>query len=787
MRFKFIFILGTSFMAVAAAQAQTVPSAQDTSSATDAPSDEIVVTAQKRSESVNKVGLSIQAFSGDTLKNAGITTTSDLTQIVSGFTFSRSNANTPIYTLRGVGFQTPNLSSTSPVGVYVDENAYAYPYMANGPTFDIERVEVLKGPQGTLYGRNTTGGLINFITAKPTETLGAGATVELGNYETYNFEAYANLPITDTLALRVSGRDENSDKGWQHSRTRDERLGKKDRAAARATLLWQPDADLKVSLGASYWQDKSDTIAPQAVGTDPSRPATVSPTLASAIHTDWKGNEADFDAPEAGKPSFRTNSYFYSINGRIDYKLTPEISIVSLTNYNRVRRRDFNDLDGTPTEVLAYGSNGHINSISQELRLTGDTARLHWVVGGFYAHDSIADDQLGYYGDSSTVRTLRAVAAGIPQTTYTPAQIANGFRNFVNVTRQKVRSVSVLGNVEWKVADRLSLIGGLRYTDDHTDFQGCSQDYNGNTIPIWNTAVAALTRSNTHVGVNQCLTYNASFTANTFSHQVLHENNVAGRAGVNFQVNPATLLYASVSRGFKSGAFPVLPANVETQFFPAKQEEVTAYEAGIKAGLFDRALQLNASGFYYDYRNKQLFGNILDSVFRVLSRIVNVPKSEVYGGELELSYRVSPALRVQGSASYVHAEITDFVGISKGGTVQDFAGDTFPNTPKWQLNGLASYDQPINGKLGLFATAGASYRSEATGAIGVDDQYRIKPYTLVNATLGLRTLNDRIRAGLYVRNLFNTYYWNTTDRAVDTIIRVPGMPRTLGLTVSYKY
>ena len=164
----------------------------------DVASGEIIVTAQKRSERIDRVPLSIQAFSGETLREAGITDTSGLIQLTPGLSYAKSSANTPIYTLRGIGFNTPNLSSTSPVGVYYDEVAYAYPFMANGPLYDIERVEVLKGPQGTLYGRNTTGGLINFIPARPSDRAEGSFTVEVGNYATLNSEGHFNAPITPT-------------------------------------------------------------------------------------------------------------------------------------------------------------------------------------------------------------------------------------------------------------------------------------------------------------------------------------------------------------------------------------------------------------------------------------------------------------------------------------------------------------------------------------------------------------------------------------------------------------
>ena len=152
--------------------------------------EEVVVTAQKREQNVNEIGMAISAFSGEDLKALGVMDTRDLTNLVPGFTVANSDLNTPIYTLRGVGFNTPNLSSASPVGVYVDEASFPYPYMGNGLIHDLERVEVLKGPQGTLYGRNTTGGLVNFITNRPTDEFEASITARVGNYESYGIDGF---------------------------------------------------------------------------------------------------------------------------------------------------------------------------------------------------------------------------------------------------------------------------------------------------------------------------------------------------------------------------------------------------------------------------------------------------------------------------------------------------------------------------------------------------------------------------------------------------------------------
>lgn len=758
---------------------------------------EIIVTAQKRSESANRVPIAIQAFSGDTLRQAGVSSPGDIANIASSFNFSKSSANTPIFTVRGIGFDTPNLSSTSPVGIYVDEVAYAYPYMANGPMFDIERIEVLKGPQGTLYGRNTTGGLVNFIQAKPTKDFHAGVTVEAGNYQTYNAEGFISGPISDTLRARFAVRSENSDKGWQISRSRPgDRLGEKDKLGARLLVDWTPTDRLKVSLGASYWRDRSDTVAQQGIVYVPISPPFADPATAATFHRNWNAGSADWTAQSASdRPSYRTNSKFYSLSLRADYELTDKVNFTSLTGYNDIKRRDMNDIDGTPSEISEYLSNGSIKSFSQEIRLSGAASRFDWIAGAYYSRDKINDDQVGYFRDATVLNLLAFLGQSAPNPRYTPAQIAGGFDRFRNDTNQVSRTFSGFVNGNLALSDTLKAGAGLRYTDDRLSFAGCSRDYNNNTAPVWNTGVAQLVSLvsgrpyvDPQVAPNACLTYRADFSGiNPINTDVLHEKNLAGRLNLNWTPNPNTLVYASASRGFKSGAFPNIAANTVTQLAPAKQEKVTAYELGIKAGLFDRTLQVNAAIYYYDYRNKQLFGDILDPIFMALQRIVNVPKSEVYGAEADLTFRPTRELMLQISGSYTHSEITQYVGYSRLAVLTDFKGSAFPYTPKYQLTALSSYDLPINERLGLEIGVNASYRNGALGAIGNDPDFDVESYTVVNADLALHAQDNRWRAGLWARNLFNENYYTATNRISDGVSRVPAMPRTFGLRLSYRY
>jgi len=231
--------------------------------------DEIVVTAQKRSQNLQDISIAITAFSGDTLEKLGVTDVRGIANIVPGFTVAQSFRGPPIYTLRGVGFNTPNLTASSPVGFYVDEFVFAYPSMTDGLNFDLERVEALKGPQGTLYGRNTTGGLVNFITRKPTRDPEGYVRFNVGNYETYGVQGAISGPLTDKSLGRLSFKIDKSDKGWQKSITHGGRRGKVDKFSARAAITWEASEDVEVNITGTWTRDNSESTVGQSIAVYP--------------------------------------------------------------------------------------------------------------------------------------------------------------------------------------------------------------------------------------------------------------------------------------------------------------------------------------------------------------------------------------------------------------------------------------------------------------------------------------------------------------------------------------
>jgi len=807
--FRMLSISASAFAVAAghAGMAQTTTSGEEANSASPEVH-EIIVTAQKRREAASRVAISISAFGKEDLARQRITSAQDVIKLVPGFTYARSGLNTPIFTLRGIGFNTTQMSATSPVGVYVNEVAYAYPYMASGPLYDLERVEVLKGPQGTLYGRNTTGGLINYITARPTDRFQAGVTVDLGNYQTHNIEGYVSGPLSDTLALRLAMRTENSDKGWQRSVTRDDRIGEKNRFAARGTVVWEPVTEARLILTGDYWRDKSDPQVPQARALiEPPFPGSESlrAQILPSIITRDNAKLADWTAPEYPGPSpfslprppLAINSSFYSFALRGEFDLSDLLTLTSITSYNHLRRDDSVEIAGAGlVENSSALLTGGVKSFQQEVRLSGDTNSLNWIVGGYYAHDVIKDNRQLYLRDIGPYIGLKALLTGqvFGPHPFSQAYIDESFRESIADFNEKGKTLSAFANAEFKFNDFFKVGGGLRYTSDKITYTGCLRDFADSMAPAWNYDFGGiLGLSGLNAGRGDCLTFHvdpATELPNGYSGIVkrsFNEDNVSGRLHADWTPSADLLVYASASRGFKSGGFPLISIIFDTDAAPYRQEKVTSYELGVKSKLFSRKVLLNGAVFYYEYRNKQTFGRVLVPVFITNETIVNIPKSHVYGVESDISWRVAEPLTIRASATYLKNKITRYIGFDAVGNPFDFRGFHYNYVPKYQATASIIYSNPITQSMKIEASLDGSYQSQSNSDLTGDPQFAIGRYAILNGNIGLAHVDDKWRASLWVRNLTNKYYWISTFRLEDTTTRYAGMPRTYGLTLSYNF
>ena len=740
--------------------------------------DEVLVTAQKRAERLIDVPLSITAASGDQLSKQGITETSQLAKLVPGFTYQESNYGTPVFTIRGVGFFDGALGAGPTVTTYVDQVPLPYSVLTRGATLDLERVEVLKGPQGTLFGQNSTGGAVNYIAAKPTRDFAAGAALSYGRFNATDAEGFVSGPLSDTLRARVAMRGEFAD-GWQKSITRpDDRFGKKEFYNGRLLLDWTPSRALSFELNVSGWQDKSQIQAGQFVAFAPQAPANpftqfiYDALLAAPVRLDGP-RSADW-TPGTG----RKNNRFYMVSLRGDWHVSDEITLTSITAYSRLVARQPFDPDGVAFDNFRdLRRDGLITSFSQELRLAGTTDKLKWMVGGNYQRD-VANEATILLNDASN--------GVVPTPTGPVYQGKSGY--FWN---QQPTTWAVFGSLDYQLTDQLSAQLSARYTDHKRDFSGCIRDAGPGNFGVGvGTAFLGLsellTGTPSTLGPRGCVTLNDITLKPERTVRQLNEDNVSWRAGLNWKPTDDSLLYVNAVKGYKAGAFETAPGVLASEFDPISQESVMSFEAGAKYS-FHRRVELSSAVYHYDYKDKQLIGVATYPVFGNLPKLVNIPKSRVWGAEVEVTARPVEQLRIQAGVSYVNSRVRKdpLVPLDPYGAPVSFVGEAFPNTPKWQITGDAEYSIPLSDTTHAFVGGSLSYRTKSNAGFGENPVFVLPSYALIDLRAGIE--GDKWRAQIWGRNVGDKYYWVNVSRLLDTVVRTSGAPATYGVTLSYRY
>ena len=724
-----------------AAEAQAAPA--DTAAPANDPG-EIIVTAQHRQQSVQDVGIAISVIDGAELAKRGVGNVNQLEYQTPSLEVTPAfGGGQPQFRLRGVGFEDYASNNTPTVGIYVDDVAYPVPIMTQGVLFDVARVEVLRGPQGTLYGRNTTGGAISFVTNKPTSTTTAGIDAEYGRFGTARIEGYVSGPITDTLKIRLSGVTEQGG-AFQYNRTTGQSLGDADRLFGRGVIEWTPSPGIDVSLNVHGGRDKSENTGLYLFNDFPTQaygvgtPGPVIPADTDHRATGWGFDPAFSTAAGFGpdaKPQRHNNTHGGSFNVGAD--LGDAVRLTSITAYDKLIRRELNDWDSSASHESDTFWHSRVQTFSQEVRLAPVHAdRFNWVVGGYYSWQKLQE----------LFRTDFSQSLGfITDTSYT----------------QRARSISGFGQAEYKLTDKWTVIGGIRY------------EHERRTLRDFATAIGG---------------------APTFADGDRNQstNKVTGKAEVEYHLTPTTLLYVSASKGVKSGGFTTYNSPQADQIDSFKPETLYAYEIGFKTELA-RRLTFNGAAYYYDYHNQQVLGIVVDPQNGAIGRITNAPRSRIYGGELELAYTPIEGLKLTQSLGYKGGQYVKYTDIDSTtvhkdasgtyvGTGVNFAGKRLPFT-HWSYQGSADYTVPV-GDYAIEAQADYSYRDAQPSFLG--PVFKVKGYWLANATLTFKPKEGSWYIGVYGRNLFNQHYDLVRNYFLpDAEIAQPGRPVTYGVRLGF--
>lgn len=747
--------------------AAAVPESVDASNA------DIIVTANKRAQSVNDVPMSITAVSGDALVQAGIRDASDLARVAPGYTFTKTHDAIPVLSIRGIGYYDNNIGATPAVSVYVDEVQLPYPVMTGGALLDLERVEVLKGPQGTLFGQNSTGGALNFIAAKPRDQFEGQMSLGYGRFNALEAGGYVTGPVSDTLKVRLSAKYERGSP-WQYSYTRHDTNGSVDRGAGRILVDWEPSAALSMELTLEGWYDKSEAQAGQLVGLAVQFPGCQNPALATGGALFCFGPPTPFnqvypDAPHNPRAAdwspgidYRSDNRFYRASLRTDYTLSDVVKLTSITSYQHFDYHTRTDADATSLRIANFSSDASIKAFYQELRLHGEAGHLNWMIGGNYSKDEVRDLALPDFRDWS-------IPVG----------------NQRIVTDEDVKVIAGFANAELAFGSGFTLQGGARYTEHKQVMTGCPFD-SGDGV-----AAAAFDGlyGGPLFGPGSCLVLNdldGSFAPVPIVKVPLKEHNVSWRVGLSYQPNRDLLLYANVSKGYKAGAFTLATFQLVSQFKAATQESVLAYEAGFKLG--GDKFQINGAAFYYDYRDKQLLAPFDFGSFGFLDKLTNVPKSRVTGVEFQTVLSPIQGFRVSLNGTYIDTKVTStFIASSPFGGSLDLKGQPFPYTAKYQGTGDVSYKFPIGARLSASLGSSLTFRSKSNARFGGGKLYELNDYALIDLRAGLETSDGKYALEIWGRNITNYYYRVNTTTNADTVFAIAGQPATYGIRVTANF
>jgi iron complex outermembrane receptor protein len=770
-----------ALMAVVAfqANAQSVnePSSQSATNVSPVLS-EIVVTAEKRSESASDVPMSITALTGTELAQQGVVSTEDLARVVPGFSTVTSYYGSPVYYLRGVGYYDTSVAARPAVTIYADEAPIPYSVMAMGTMLDLERVEVLKGPQGTLFGSNSTGGAINFVAAKPTDTFETGADLSYGRFNDTIFSGFASGPLVGSLDGRIAISHEGAG-DWQRNYVTGASIGAKDITSGRAALEWKPADRFRALLTLSGTYDGSDVQVGQLSGKNSAipgqQPAFVAFPLAPA-----EAQATAFGNSYPNGAQLKKNNKEEQATLRLDLQATEDITVTSLASFATNTQSYAQNAGATTLQVNALDRTGDVRSFSEELRASGifDESRGHWIFGGNIEHDKTFEDTIFGIADQSAGNVFDFL--GLPPINEVPTILST-----------KYTASAVFGNLDFDALDTLTTHLGARYTDTRTSYSACTQNAGNHSYFEGIVTLLNLTGSSIPpIGAGECAVFAPAPGGGyepTIAAGSQDETSVSWRAGMDWKPITGTMLYANASRGFKAAATSNIAAVFISQYQAVPQEELTSYEAGVKTSAIPLT-HLDLAVFYYDYKDKQLQGTEDVPIFGPLQQLVSIPKSNIKGVDFDVTTKPIPAVTLGVQGTYLKSDVEgSFVGTTALGGTANFGGDPFPNTPKWQMAASAEYSWGIGGNLSLYTSTWVTYRSGTYGDFVSEPLLRIPSYPLVDAYAGIRSDDRKWSAQLWGHNLTDRYYWTTQVANVEGIVRYAGLPATYGFSVAYRY
>ena len=714
--------------------------------------EEIIVTAQKREQNIQDVGIAISAFSGEQMRQLGYTNAQQITALAPGVHTVQPNgeANYAL-AIRGAANSDFVANQESPVSLYVDEVYISQMSGAGFMLFDMERVEILRGPQGTLYGRNATGGLAHFVTNKPEQEFGGYGQVTVGEYDQVKFQGAVTGALTEGLSARLSVATHHNSGYIDNRVDPDNDLNNANDYAGRAQFLFEPSEDFSLLLNARYslqeirtgfFENVSGTFDDVGNGIKQDNCALVTNFNG---YCDGDGDNFAGDYDKLGFNDLET----YGFTGTFKWNLGDKLLTVILDRQS-VERDYIEDSDASPLADFNFYLTTDAEQWSSEIRLNGETDRLRWVAGFYYLNIELADSN----------------GAEIPLLGLDPSGAAglDGQGNYTGLDSpytQEKDSWSLFGQLEYEFSEQFTLIGGFRWIDEQVDYH-----YMNNVVSFINDG--SVKRNG-----------NPNILVPLGEHRDVYEEGLwSAKAELDWQPNDDWLVYASWNRGVKGGGFNApFDATAADDFlgqFGFGEEELNAFELGFKSSLMDGLARLNVSAYYNDYKDFQAF-----TIVGLATNVYSAPDAESVGFEAELFVTPSEGLDVAFGVSYNDMEVT----------LADGTKTTSIQSPEWNLNGLIRYEWPaMNGTMAI--QGDIHYRSEHYHALTRADAVTENGYHLANARLSWTSADDKWEVAVFADNITDEeYVVQSFDLAavLGWIEEYYGRPRWVGGSIAYNF
>ncbi|MEW6999293.1 TonB-dependent receptor [Colwelliaceae bacterium BS250] len=734
--------------------------------------EKISITAQKRTQNINAVGVTATAFSGDSLEELGVENAVDLGAHTPGLVaVNATSGGTPIFAIRGIGLDDFSPNNTSGVGVYTDEVFASSPVYLGGQLFDIERVEVLKGPQGTLYGKNTTGGAINFITKKPSDDFEAYVETDFSSNQTVEITSAIGGSLTDTMNGRLALNYAKSNEGWQEDVETGEEFGEIDTFAIRAQLGFELGNAGTGLLRVYASQDKSKPSSPDSEG--------IEDTFGDDSFSELNSPK-DPAKVSVGNLEVMRDESGSGVALTLDYSFD-NFDVMSISSWDQYDRDIVDNYDGSAIATMELIQDNELEQWSQEIRfISSGNDDFTWVAGANISNEEVV--AIDTFDDSFFVTN-----SAFDGVLYPEDISAIGDDQFTADYIQETDSYGLYLHTETQLNDTWKLIAGVRYSYDERSFNGSATNNSfGEIFPV--------------VDLNE----------------VNDEDAITGKIGLDWQANDNLLVFGNVATSYKSGVYyggAILDSSAWSYVEP---EDVTSAEIGFKWSLLERSMQLNAAAFALKYENRQSLLTFVSDDFSNFSgfavadtTLANIPESETTGFEVDVHWLPTDEITLQAGVAFLDSKVTkapttaDLRGINADPSVNDLAnengfgfvdalaaplnnGAALSQAPEWSYNALAAYDMPLaNEKFLKFQT---SYSwSDNQFAQLADDNAKYGPVSSLNASLTLSSDADDWSVSLWARNVLDNdaETYSFTGFAGRTVYRQK--PGTFGLTVKFDY